>query len=407
MLNDTMKAGKSLPDLYSYLEQVTDYRNANNYSNHTIYKLADLLLLVILASMSNFNSQNGYADFCKNNKKEILTYLKISSLPSTATFHRLSKQINLLNLSAVLRKWLLRCLKNLNYESNLTASIDGKFLRGQFREHQSNEQNMLAVVSSFCHEFKICLNWVKLDGKKDSETFKFRELLDDPCIKLITGDCMHCNSKTLNLLEDLNKEYVIGLKGNCPKLFKYATEKLQLTNCIDKVDDNTKQFTRVVEIYRFSILEDKTSDFSKCNIQTVIKVTRYKTKHSKKLNRSKSKYRKKVVGKNTLSGQVNFYVSNIQSNNTTHTAKFFAETIRNHWLIENSLHREKDVTLGEDKHKTVHRNSACFFSTILSTIINIFNLNNKVNQTNRSIKKATQAYCNKVDECLQLIGYQV
>jgi hypothetical protein len=342
MLNNSVKAGKSLPDLYSYLEQVTDYRNTNIFCNRTCYKLSDLLILVVLASMSNFNSQIGCSNFCKVNSLELKECLNLTNLPSTSTFHRLSKSINLTSLSESLRKWLMDCVNSLNCESslnnssnisklNLTAGIDGKYLKGQHREHQTSQQNMLAIVSSFCHEFKICLNWLKMEGKKDSETIKFRELLDDPCIKLITGDCLHCNIKTLSLIEDSNKKYIIGLKGHTPKLFKTITCKIE-SGSIEKLAesrDDTLKINRMVEIYSF-YPDNSLNDWKVCGIATVVKIVRWRKNQLKskvnKITEKKLNSQKKPKEQK----QTNYYVSNVQYDENTHDANFFAKTIRNH-----------------------------------------------------------------------------
>ena len=53
-------------------------------------------------------------------------------------------------------------------------------------------------------------------------------------------------------------------------------------------------------------------------------------------------------------------------------SNFFGEYVRNHWLIENSLHYIKDVTQGEDKSKIRTVYQAQNISTLKNIALNIF-----------------------------------
>jgi predicted transposase YbfD/YdcC len=76
-----------------------------------------------------------------------------------------------------------------------------------------------------------------------------------------------------------------------------------------------------------------------------------------------------------------FFVSSLDSKTTS--AKIFADGIRNHWSIENSLHYVKDVTFDEDKSKITSGNSAESMSVIRNIAINILRQNN-----HKNLKKA-------------------
>jgi predicted transposase YbfD/YdcC len=68
--------------------------------------------------------------------------------------------------------------------------------------------------------------------------------------------------------------------------------------------------------------------------------------------------------------ETSFFASSLDSKTTS--AKIFADGIRGHWSIENSLHYIKDVTFDEDKSKIISANLAQSMSIIRNIAINLF-----------------------------------
>lgn len=89
------------------------------------------------------------------------------------------------------------------------------------------------------------------------------------------------------------------------------------------------------------------------------------------------------------------YISSLTENN----AELFAKGIREHWCIENKLHRVKDVIQNEDNSLIVEKRIAANLSLIKSVTISLFRLHGYL-----SIKKALERFKNRVPECSQLIG---
>ncbi|ENB4532983.1 ISAs1 family transposase, partial [Escherichia coli] len=63
---------------------------------------------------------------------------------------------------------------------------------------------------------------------------------------------------------------------------------------------------------------------------------------------------------------VRYYISSADL-----TAEKFATAIRNHWHVENKLHRRLDVVMNEDDYKIRRGNAAELFSGIRHIAINI------------------------------------
>ena len=386
---------KSLPSIFEYLHDMPDHRNINNYSNRTTYSIVQLVILCLISCLQGQSTQIGFVRFCNGNKKELLKLLNLSTLPSLSTFNRLSQNVSFEEINKRLYKWLCDCICLLSLESVASrVSIDGKYLKGYHSRdesgksnHQTSGQNMLGSVSMFCQDLKISLNSNTLEGKKESETYKFRDLLDHPLVKLITGDSLHCNRQTLEQIDSLKKEYVIGLKGNCSKLKSNLDLNSQISKPYSTTTDNTKKILRDIEVFEVSEIttNNPLENWSKCNIKAYIKVI----KTNKKTNQI----------------QVNTYISNIDPK--TKTADEFALSIRNHWSIENNLHWHKDMIFGEDKHILKSSNQTFFFSAIYSFTIGVINFRNYIHKMKQTVLDTLKYNANRLDRTLAVLSLKV
>lgn len=73
------------------------------------------------------------------------------------------------------------------------------------------------------------------------------------------------------------------------------------------------------------------------------------------------------------------------------SASEFAEGIRSHWSIENSLHYVKDVTFNEDRSKIISGNNPANMSIMRNIVINIFRENGYDN-----LKQAIRLLANNI-----------
>ena len=76
-----------------------------------------------------------------------------------------------------------------------------------------------------------------------------------------------------------------------------------------------------------------------------------------------------------------------------------AAVVRDHWKIENLLHRTKDVELNEDKHKIKDKNIASNLSQIFNFVLNTLTFTNQ-----SSVKKASEALANDVNALFGLVA---
>jgi DDE_Tnp_1-associated len=96
------------------------------------HKLADCLMIMILAMMSNFNSQRSMEDFCRNHFEFFASVFGCGGvLPNNSLFNRVCIKLDFESLGKSLFTWVLELAKFFGLsEQLLNFQIDGKALRG-------------------------------------------------------------------------------------------------------------------------------------------------------------------------------------------------------------------------------------------------------------------------------------
>ena len=232
-----------LQSLLSALNTIPDFRKNNHLLKH---KLGDILIIMILAIMSNYTSQRGMEEFSRNNFEDLKRDLGIDSIPTRSLFNRVCVNLDYSKFNQIMSNWLGDVLETLGIKPN-TVAIDGKALEGTSSKltHNTHNQNMLYVVSMFESSLGIVLNDQIMEGKKTSEAKVTRENLLPQCQDLIvTADALHCSQPTIRAMMDLNVDYVLGLKRNNALLFQQLTQQSNFIQYYQDKDD------RSIEIYQ-------------------------------------------------------------------------------------------------------------------------------------------------------------
>ncbi|EHS50594.1 transposase IS4 family protein, partial [Rhizobium sp. PDO1-076] len=150
-----------------------------------------------------------------------------------------------------------------------------------------------------------------------------------------TIDAIACNAKTAQAVLDAGADYLLAAKANQPSLMGeierfFADAPANLTSTVTHVDKGhgrveERRVTVSSQIDWLSGDRRFPGEYRFPSIATIVKVEA------------------QVYEKAKQSSQVRFYISS-----RSMTALQFAEAIRGHWAIENSLHWVLDVTFNED-----------------------------------------------------------
>ncbi len=166
--------------------------------------------------------------------------------------------------------------------------------------------------------------------------------------------------KTLRTIVSTNNNYIICVKKNQGRLYK-ELESLSSSwsTKIDyyKTEETNRDRRETRKVYVYSLNDKIKNEWS--GSQQLVKVQRIrKTKRMQEVH-------------------VHYYLSSQEK-----PAKYYMQSIRGHWGIENQLHWVKDVVMKEDAWKVRNTQAASVMSIIKSICINIFRSKKRIDCTN-------------------------
>lgn len=177
---------------------------------------------------------------------------------------------------------------------------------------------------------------------------------------------------------DNGNDYVIQVKGNQKKLCAGLQLSMKESQPIDVYMTEEKNKGRIEKrTVKIFYPERKYIDASWKKLHRIIQVT------SEGIRNKREYY------------EIRYYISSLEEN----SAKVFTIGIRQHWSIENQLHRVKDVVQNEDKCLIRNKKIVANLSLFKSLSISVFRING-----HSSIKYAVERFRNCLKECSALIG---
>jgi hypothetical protein len=150
--------------LITKLESLNDIRRAEG----TRHELVTIILITIMAFMSQIYSLRGIESFIKRHKMDLIKSLNIKKerVPSYSTLRRVLSALDFNELAAIFRQWIM---ENDLLASDSWISIDGKSIKSTCTEYCSNNQNFVSIVSAFAHDKGIVVMSQSFQNKKSSE----------------------------------------------------------------------------------------------------------------------------------------------------------------------------------------------------------------------------------------------
>lgn len=295
-----------------------------------LYSVEELLLVTLCGVICGCEGWEDLEEFGETKLDFFRNYLSFEhGAPSDDTYRRFFRAIDPEQFKKCFIDWV-NAFQDLNRD---VVAIDGKTLRHSY--DTAKEKPAIHMVSAFASKARVVLGQEKVAAKSNEITAipKLIKMLDLRGAT-VTIDAMGCQKAIVKNIIDKEADYVLGLKGNQGQLkndvelfFQYHKKsnfkKLKHDHCLMVNKDHGRFEKRTCWITEdINWLENK-EKWDGLRSIVMIESTR-------------------EIG-DIVSVETRYYIASIEAN-----AVRAANTIREHWGVENSLHWILDVTFRED-----------------------------------------------------------
>lgn len=294
--------------------------------------LLDIIVIAVCAVICGANGWVDIASYGASKHSWLKTFLALpNGIPSHDTFGRVFSLLDPEQFQQCFLDWVSRLSK---LTKGSIVALDGKTLRRSF--DRASKKKAIHMVSAWAQENRMVLGQIKVDEKSNEITAipQLLELLEiSGCT--VTIDAMGCQKEIAGLIIDKGADYVLALKGNQGTLHddvQLFFEDARNTafngvehHYVETVDGGHGR----VEVRRHWIVSD--IDWLE---------QKAKWKGIKGIGMVESE--RTIDEKTTCESR--FYITSFEGD-----VQRFADSVRSHWGIENSVHWILDVAFREDE----------------------------------------------------------
>lgn len=312
-----------MPCLITIFRDIPDPRTGNAQR----HDLLDILTIALVASVCGAESCVDFAEFAEDREPLLREFLSLENgLPSHDTFSRVFRLLD----PAAFGRAFEAFLADLGADGPGVLAIDGKTLRRSF--DRAAGRSALHVVTAFGADARLSVGQ-RAVGPGENEITAARALLATLVLggALVTGDAIHAQAETAQLVLERGGDYLFALKANRPAMlaavaayFADPPEPLEVFETTDadhgRIETRRHRVTHSVDWLFGDRAEPGAPRMPGLATLAVVEATR-------------------DDGLPTT----RYYLSCARL-----TPERFARAARSHWAIENSLHWVLDVTFDED-----------------------------------------------------------
>jgi predicted transposase YbfD/YdcC len=327
-------------------------------------KASDIVFITVAAVICGAQDWEDVADLGECKEDFFRKHLELpNGIPSHDTFNRFFSNLDPDSMESQFRLWV----KAVCAEKSDLIAIDGKTIRGA----KKGSKSVFHMVSAFCTANGVSLAQVKTN-EKSNEITAIPVLIEALDLKdcMVSIDAMGCQESIAKKIREKGGDYLLAVKENQKELCQAIEDTFRLQpkkeQCFFVQEDSGHGRIEKRSCYLSHDLSFV--DTNKwVDINTVIKVV------SERYNKKEQKQEAPAI---------RYYISS-----ALRTAEEFNKNVRSHWGIENNLHWELDVSMGEDASKKRAKNSPMNFSIIFKTVLTMLKKYVHPNKKNVSIKR--------------------
>lgn len=351
--------------IMEHFESLTDPRQTWK----VLYPLTEIVLMTIVAVIAECDAWYQIHHYCKTKEKWFREKFKLElkhGIPSHDTFERVFAMLEPQEFNVSFQGWIRAAKKRIKRD---IISIDGKTICGSKRA----DKRAIHMVSAWANKNRLVLGQIKTD-EKSNEITAVPELLDtlDVGNCIVTVDAMSCQKDIAQKIAEKKADYVLALKENHPVLC--ADVRLYFSDFEAQKHVTKEKGHGRIETREYWLETDiswlwQSSEWS--NLQGIGAV------------------RSRVIERGETREETRIFLTSLTN------VKKFAEAVRLHWGVENSLHWTLDVAFNEDNCRMQLDNSGENFAVVRHIALNLL----KKDKSKMSVK-AKRHRCAYDDEFL-------
>lgn len=361
-----MVAKRSLVDCMSMLEDPRIDRTK-------IHELTDILVLSILAVLCGADGWEDIEEFGKIRLNWLRKFIKLrNGVPSHDTISRVFRMLRPNVFQEAFMEWVQSL--GLVVEGLNVVAVDGKSLRNS--HDRKSFKKILHSVSAWSVANRIVLGSESVD-QKSNEITAIPELLKRLELKgaIFTMDAMGSQKEIAKQIIDGQGDYVLAIKENHPKLAQAISQYFDDSHecgiensTLRKHETEDQSHGRSEKRYYLhgpipECLKEVVKDWS--GVKSVGQVHNITERDGKEV------------------AEVRYYLCSIDVG-----VRRFAEVVRSHWGIENSLHWVLDMTFHEDRSRIRKGSGPDNFALLRRFAISILQQDTSKGSVRRKRKRA-------------------
>jgi predicted transposase YbfD/YdcC len=333
-------------------------------ADNTRHLLVEVLIIAFLAVLCGAQHCSEMTAFGRAKLKLLKRFLKLKhGIPSHDTFSTVLRMIDPKALDAAFGSLTAALVAKLG-EGGVIA-IDGKSLKGAYDKGQSSSPKMM--VTAYASGLRLTLATVAAKDRNEVDAALEALGLIDLKGKIVTGDALHCNRRTVAAIVEKGGDYCLALKGNQESLLSDARSSLSKVKAKHAIARTETRAHGRIETRTGIVIEAKGlaeyHEFPGLKAFGRIESTRV------------------IDGRSETDVRI-FALSRKLS------PEELLATARAHWQIENALHWQLDVSFREDAARSRKDNGPANIAVLRRRALDVARRDSSKGSLTEKLKRA-------------------